>query len=388
MKAVLPSNLRVKYSWIAVAAWFVLMLIVGPHQAFAALERPVAPDEWHISPINVNLLAGDTQPLQILDTAAGELRGDSWRISDPALAELTTEPGGEVFFYAKAPGIVMVTASVRGFELQTEIKIWAGEKLPDASVKWSLQPLGRSLDLLPAFPTGAEPSVDLYSLEQDAHNTYVRAVSNKGIQRSLWTLADFTGKVKIICGDNLGGLLISTDRPDSYTVYSVEPNGKLRWKRSFSGICKGYALSAEGLLHLINQSPNGNSATVSAWDEENGNLRFTLEIPGSQEHDVNLQSTRSALLCDPGRSVTNPLAFITSNLFINTDGDAYAAFIVNQSTVEANHCMAGPMATAQEFISARKKVWSSGGFIPMELINPQPLTKFMLIGLPLATLSR
>jgi hypothetical protein len=310
--------------------------------ALAVAKPPQSANlEWHISPTQINILVHDRQPLEILDAAARSLPGASWQVDNPGLAIITTEPDEGTVLEALAPGTVAVIATLDGVEHRLEIKIWP-DALPRGTVKFSVPALGRSVEIMPAYPAG-NSDVDIFSLEQDSRNTYVRGFSAKGIQRSLWTLPGYAGKLEIVCGDMLGGLLFSAVSPDSYTLYSVAPEGKLRWKHSFAGIRKGHTINYQGMLYLLNQSPDGFAATITAWDEETGDLRFTLPLPGSVGRELNLKNAVSGIICVPGNSSSGPMRVITSNLFTNIDGDAYVAFTHNEWTVGAEECNVGPL---------------------------------------------
>jgi outer membrane protein assembly factor BamB len=296
--------------------------------------------DWHISPTQINLLQGDTASLEILDSGAHALHGANWDVDNPSLAEITTKENGDVALTAKATGTVRVTATRAGEVRQTEIKIWPGENLPVGTVKWSIVPLGRTADMVAAYPTG-DSDVDIYAVDQDGQHTHIRGFSASGMQRSLLTLPESTSKVEIICGDNLGGVIVASIHPGSYMVYSVSADSKVRWHHFFQGIWRGHALSAEGLLHLLTQSADTFKATITALDETTGEQKFSLPLPGSHELNLNLRATRDGIICVPGKQPAHPLAILPSNLFINIDGDAYAAFTVMEATVGVDQCDAG-----------------------------------------------
>jgi outer membrane protein assembly factor BamB len=314
---------------------FFAVLVVG------SLACPVFGQDdtgWHISPVQINILTDEVRPLQLLDDSRHELKGATWVVDDPELATLVEEEGHEVL-HPKRAGTVRVTAVRDGESRTREITIWAGPKLPMGTIKWSLKPLGRSLDQIPASPVGGGP--DLFALSQDSSATYLQGLSGDGIQLSFWTLPESTRRVEMICTDDLGGAIIAAQHQDSYTIYVVGKDGKLRWRHAFAGIRVGYALNYEGLLHLLNQSADHKSSTLTVWDEAAGTERFTLTPPESHENELNVQSVGGRLRCVPGRSISNLLESKTSGLFVNTDGDAYLAFTLFSWTVAAGKCAAG-----------------------------------------------
>jgi hypothetical protein len=50
-----------------------------------------------------------------------------------------------------------------------------------------------------------------------------------------------THDVELVCGDWLGGALISANHANSYTLYTVGKDGKLRWRYTLVGARKGHA---------------------------------------------------------------------------------------------------------------------------------------------------
>jgi outer membrane protein assembly factor BamB len=313
---------------------FALFAIVG-------LSCPVFGQDdtgWHISPVQINILTDEARPLQLLDDSHHELKGATWVLDNPELATLVEEGGREVLHPKKA-GTVRVIAVRDGESRTREITIWPGPKLPMGTIMWGLKPFGLSQSQLPAAPGGGGP--DLFVLSQDSGAIYLQGLSADGIQLSSWTFPESTRKVEMICTDDLGGAIIAAQHQDSYTIYVVGKDGKLRWRHTFAGIRVGYALNYEGLLHLLNQAPDHKSSTLTVWDEAAGTEKFTLTLPESHENELNVQSSGGKLLCVPGRSISNLLESKTSGLFVNTDGDAYLAFTLFNWTVSAKKCPAG-----------------------------------------------
>lgn len=293
---------------------------------------------WHISPVQINILPGESRPLQLLDDFGHELREATWVVDNPELATLSDEDGQTVL-HPKSPGTVRVTVTREGEMRARDITIWPGPGLPKGTIKWSLKPLGQTLAHMPATP--AEDGPDLYVLSQDSNGTYLQGVSADGIQTSFWALPELARRVEIVCGDNLGGIILAALHADSYTLYVVGKDGKLRWRHTFAGIRVGHAVNNQNMLHLLNQSVDRKSSTLTVWDEVSGTEKFRLTLPESHENEVNLWGTGGKILCVPGRFASNLLESKTSGLFINIDGDAYVAFTINTWTLAAEKCSPG-----------------------------------------------
>lgn len=300
----------------------------------------------HISPIAINLQVGETQPLQILDAAGKGYHATSWSVDSTDLAEIREESGYAVL-YSKAAGVVRIVALLEGTSLTAEAKIWSlAPGMWLRGVHWAVPSTGRQKAVLQAVPSADGP--DLFTLDQDDNGAYVRGFTSRGMQMWKWTVPDSKGDVELLCGEDSGGAVLAVARPDSYTLYVVGKAGILSWRHKFEGVRKGYAVNGSNLLHLINQSLDGTSAEVSAWDGSTGAEKFKLKLPASDEHEVNVQRSGENILCASGRSAIRALPVLTSGLFVNTDGNAYAAFTQRHWTVEAAKCTDGSVVNPQK----------------------------------------
>jgi hypothetical protein len=172
---------------------------------------------WRISLPRINIQMGEDRPLQLLDDSAQELHGAIWSVDDPEKAEIQ-ETEGRVVLHAKTVGTVRVSAALSGEMRFREIKIWSAVRpIPPGTTNWGMDPIGREIGDLPAVPTDDGPTT--YSLEQTASgSTYLRAVANDGIQVWSWLMPENTHDVELVCGDWLGGALISANHANSYTL--------------------------------------------------------------------------------------------------------------------------------------------------------------------------
>ncbi len=300
----------------------------------------------------VNLQPGEAQPLQLLDAEGKELSSSSWSVDSPELAEIKEE-GGHAVLHSKAAGVVRVQAMHEGKVLSEEIRIW--DLAPGMFLTgphWVVPSTGRELGALQSVPTVDGP--DLFTLDQTDQGASVRGLTNRGIQLWILTLPKPGGKLELVCGDNLGGALLTVTFRDSYVVYDVGKDGKTLWRHKFEGVRKGYAVNASNILHLINQSVDGASATIVGLDGATGVEKFKLTVPPSLEHAVNLERSGDRIVCAPGRSTARSLPAETSGLFVNTDGDAYAAFTQKHWTLGTDKCTAGSAIDPQKIYFSRE----------------------------------
>jgi outer membrane protein assembly factor BamB len=295
--------------------------------------------------------AGDNRVLQLLDDSAYEIHGAEWYVDDPKLADVREEDGRAVV-HAKAAGTIRITAILRGEKRTRDIKVWpADQELPPGTSTWGTHPIGRELGDIPAVPTPDAPTI--FTLEQTpAGKTHLRGIRDDGIQVWNWLMPEDTRDVELVCGDWLGGALISANRADSYTLYTVEKDGSLRWRHDFAGKRKAHAYNLEHVVHILSQSSDGFATKLTALDEKSGDLKFELTIPASEERLVNLRRAGSKFVCETATG-TSPKRTDVSTLLINSDGLAYLAFTQNSRTLTAPGCAAGSSLEARDVTLTR-----------------------------------
>ena len=317
----------------------IVVSVVLTFSSWPSLVQAQEDHGWRISPERVNIHAGDDRPLQLLDDNAQELHGAKWSVNDPALAEIG-EVDGYTVLHAKAPGAVIVSAGLEGEIRSSDVIIWPTEtKTPPGTTNWSMRPIGREIGDLASLPT--LEGLNLFSLEQTpGDRTYLRAVREDGIQVWSWLMPETIRDVELVCGDWLGGALISANRADSYILYAVGKDGRLRWQRTLSGVRKGHAYNRTHTVHLLSQSADGKDTRITALDEVSGELEFELFVPGSREQFANVRKVAAKLVCAEG-TVTAPLRTSVSRVFGSHDGFSYVAFSQRERTFEAKPCTPG-----------------------------------------------
>jgi outer membrane protein assembly factor BamB len=325
---------------------------------------------WRIGPEKINIQVGEDRPLQLLDDSAQELHDATWSIDNPDLATIEEEEGRAVV-HPSAVGTVVVTATWRGETRTREVKIWSPLRpLPAGTNRWSTHDFGgRNIGDLPAVPTGDGPN--MYSMEEfPSGSVYLRAIREDGIHAWTLLLPERVHNVELICGDWLGGALIGANRDDSYTLYAIGKDGEVRWQRTMKGVRKGLADSTDHLVHVLNQSPDGNTVTVLGLDEKTGAQWFELPVPISNEKQVNLRREGQKMSCAVG-SVSNLQRALTSGLMVNMDGYAYLAFMQRDWTLTAAKCTPGQAIDPKDVTFSRDdklvlwKIDPDGSFSPI-----------------------
>lgn len=292
--------------------------------------------EWRISPEKINIQVGENRRLQVLDESANELHGATWSVNHPDLAEII-ENDGSVTLHPKRAGTVRVTVTLEGEVKSADITIWPGEgRLPEGTTHWSVHPLGREIRDLAAVPTA--DGVDIFSLEQNPSGTILRAFYNDGTQAWSWRVPEITWNIELLSADWTGGALISASLPDSYSLYAVGSDGKLRWRHTFKGVRKAYAYGPDHhLLHLLSQSPDGSFVALTGLDGVTGDQRFEIALPASHLIQTRLRKQGTTFVCASG-SDSSSVPTTASELFVNNEGRAYVAFTQRAWILRASNC--------------------------------------------------
>ena len=315
-----------------------LVFLIGLVALLPPCSQAQEQAQWQIAPEKINIQAGSTRILQILDNRAQELHGALWSVDKPELAEIREEEG-RAAVDAKAAGTIRVTATLGSESRTADIRIWpADQPIPEGTTTWGMLPIGREIGDLPAVPVAGP--VTTFSLEQKAEgSTYLRGVTEDGIQEWAWLMPEKTRNAELICGDWLGGALVGANRADSFTLYVVGNDGKLRWHRDFTGKRTAHAYNVEHLLHIVTESRDG-SAAVTGLDGTTGEQRFELPVPASRAYLNGLRRRQSGYVCEPGNH-TAPVRSAVSGLFVNIDGLAYVGFALSDWIFSTGACTSG-----------------------------------------------
>ncbi len=301
---------------------------------------------WRISPESINIQIGEDRPLQLLDDSAQELKGAVWSVDETGLGAIREEDG-RVILHAIAAGKVTVSAALRTETRFREITILPDDQpIPPHTTSWEMRPIGREIRDLPAVPVVDGPHS--FSLEQTQDlRTYLRAVSDDGIQLWAWMLPERATDVELVCGDWRGGAVVSVNGGDRHTLYSVGKDGRLRWRQDFPGVRIGFAITPEHLAYVLSQSPDGLDARFTCLDGETGEQRFQHLIPQSQDQLLGLQKNGQEYRCVPGHGALSTRVLV-SRIFVDVDGFAYVAFTERERTLRTSKRTLGSVVRAAD----------------------------------------
>ena len=120
-----------------------MVFIIGLAALLPHGSRPQEQVEWRIAQEKINIQAGSTRILRVLDSRAQELHGALWSVDKPELAGIR-EVGGRAAVDAKAAGTIRVSASLAGAIKTAEIRIWpADQPIPPGTTAWGIHPIAK-----------------------------------------------------------------------------------------------------------------------------------------------------------------------------------------------------------------------------------------------------
>jgi outer membrane protein assembly factor BamB len=171
----------------AIAFVLVTFLLFSANRVFAGTQSGGAPGLL-ITPSTVVLLVGGTASLSAVDETGRSVSNVDWSIS-PSIAELNEEHGN-LLLEGQQSGHAVLTAVANNQTATAVVSVVSGDKLPPATVRWSLQPMPgfQTLLVMQAFPTDGGPA--FYSIEWNSStNAIVRALGKSGQQMWMTHLA-------------------------------------------------------------------------------------------------------------------------------------------------------------------------------------------------------
>jgi hypothetical protein len=92
-----------------------------------------------VTPSTVVLLVGENTSLSAIDETGRPASNVQWSIS-PSIADLHEE-NGDILLEGKQSGRAVLTAAVNNRTATAVVSVVSGNKLPPATVRWSLQPM-------------------------------------------------------------------------------------------------------------------------------------------------------------------------------------------------------------------------------------------------------
>jgi hypothetical protein len=236
-----------------------------------------------LSPNQMTLVVGETQPLQALNSDGTPLTGVSWSVDNPSIADFADDGLGNFTLTANAAGQAVLTATSgtrSGTAAVTVIQLSAGESLPAGTVKWSSPPLGTGAvtNIIQSRKVD-EATPDFYVQETQFAYPFsafrLRAMTADG--RQLWSRP---GDELAIAGDNDGGVLAESFDP-GVGLLSIAKDGTERWRSAvnFDRIEFKHAIHPDGTIFIAKVTDNVTRLWLTALDGTTGLEKFSVPLP-------------------------------------------------------------------------------------------------------------
>lgn len=176
----MPTHSSAWRAIFAIAVSLVTVLLLSANRVFAGPQSGGAPGLL-VTPSTLVLLVGENTSLSAVDETGRPVSNVHWSIN-PSIADLHEE-NGDVLVEGKQAGRAVLTATANKQTATAVVSVVSGNKLPPATVRWSLQPMPgfQTLLVMQAVPTGGGPA--FYSIEwSKSSNAIVRALRESGQQ--------------------------------------------------------------------------------------------------------------------------------------------------------------------------------------------------------------
>jgi len=321
-----------------------------------------------VNPGNLNMVIGQTQPIQLLDQNGSPFSSPSWAIANPSVASIVppVNQGDPTLLQATAIGNTTLTGmTADGRTGSAQIAILSGTSLPIGTVQWEVPSLGT---------TGIASIVQSLRIDNTTPDFYVldwganggsgafRALTADGQQKWMFTpSAPSNEELALLAADDQGGFIFQRDDWSDFLMLGrVDENGNQSWLMSTPhGIASNVAIHPDGTVYIVQPDylNTGNSPTaVVALDEITGQLKFALPIPtgtytGTDYTFLNDPNGGSGgdgypaiggQYCTPGTSTAAASSVTVGNLSISSDGTVYLPIGTGAFSYDAMPCDSSP----------------------------------------------
>jgi hypothetical protein len=243
----------------------------------AATFTVPGPDGLRLEPALINMVVGDTHPMQAVNAAWQRVTGLTWASSDPAVVSLSTDD--PPVLTALAAGHVTITAGAAS----ADVTVWAGE-LPVGTVLWSNAGIGSgAAQTVPQAPLRAGGAAGVSGFPRGRWGATPRQAGRRGRPMQSPNPADESDGIRIVPAVPSPSGVADVFALNDETVQAITSDGTTAWTedKSQSGAWWGTVPDFQGGLVLYNTYPGTSIGTsIVGLDGLTGQPKFTYTPQG------------------------------------------------------------------------------------------------------------
>ncbi|HEX5423452.1 MAG TPA: SBBP repeat-containing protein, partial [Candidatus Acidoferrales bacterium] len=346
------------------------MVSVGVNGSLSNVAQFTVSAPLFVSPSQVTLTVGNTQPIELRDGNGVSISGATWTFSNPAIAQVNPPANGQpMLVQGNGVGITTLTASYANQTGAATITVLrGGSPLPSNGVVWSVPSLGSygMPRIVDAVPSEGGPA--FYAEDDGAYdgNGAIRAFDANGQQLSIWPASPSSDAFPLLVGgDNQGGALYfaNQDNPGPFQSYCyfgrMDQNGNETWEYQESNCWEDTAVGPDGTIYLLEDDfQNSGNNVLTALDPTDGQIKFTVLLPGFDSSGGIENVTAmpppddpngaQQPYCTPGNTIpggtgpTNAESFEHGNMSIAADGTVYIPLTGGTTLFNGEPCDSTP----------------------------------------------
>ncbi len=289
---------------------------------------------------------GDERSFQLLDSDGIEVKDAKWSLETPGAGSLVVKDGRAVVHFA-LPGQILLKGSANGFS-DAAVAIVGTQTVQVPTGRWAFRSInGRLREVIQAVPNTEGPS---YFYEDSGENrAQIRAVDDQGLQSWIWPPAGSRESPSIVCGDNSGGVVLSTGEMESKVLIDVDLHGREAWRLPAPRFDDdAFTFTQINRMYFIEDDADHKSARIIGLDATNGTQQLAQELPVSRQLLKNLTRRGKNLVCKPYTERVELLPLRRSGMFSDTESVAHAAVSDLEIVADGGDCVPNSIVGAKD----------------------------------------
>ena len=292
------------------------------------------------------VMNGDELSFQLLDSDGVEVKNAEWSLETPGAGSLVVKDGRAVVHFA-LPGQILIKASANGFS-DAAVAIVGTRDVSVPAGRWAFRSInGKLREVIQAVPNNDGPS---YFYEDAGENrTQIRAVDDQGLQRWIWPPAGSRENPSIVCGDNKGGVVLSTGEMESKVLIDLDTHGHEAWRFSAPRFDDdAFTFTQINRMYFIEEDADHKGARIIGLDATAGTQQLAQELPVSRQLMKNLTRRGDNLVCKPHAEQAELLPIRRSGMFGDTESVAHAAVSELEIVADGGDCVANSIVSPKD----------------------------------------